>query len=395
MKNATLRYIFINITYFAVFCGIHAYASVYLISKGFTNTQIGILLATANILSVVLQPLIAGMIDKPGPLTNRNVCIVCTGIMLAGSLALYFIKSGFAAIFIIYALVYMIQMAYQPLIIAMNFEYTLAGAKIRFGLARGLGSLGFALTSIFFARLVEYTDITVIQLVDAGIMLIALVLLYFFKLPGTVSVAKEPRVGSDRRAHNNLFDFIRTYPKFMCLIVGIICFFFAHNAINDYLFQIILPIGGDETKMGYAIFIAAALELPTMACIGLLLKKISGGNLLRISGVFFLIKTFLLLTAVNMIGVYVSQACQIAAYALLIPAAAYYVNDVMEEFDKVKGQAFINVAVTLGGVFSNLICGRILDVHGPHTMLILALAVSGAGLAITWFSVEKKRSVQQ
>ena len=52
----TLRYSLINITYFAAFCTIHAYAAVYLLANGFSNTQVGILLAVANIVSAVFQP---------------------------------------------------------------------------------------------------------------------------------------------------------------------------------------------------------------------------------------------------------------------------------------------------------------------------------------------------
>ena len=47
----TFRYSLINVTYFAAFCTVHAYAAVYLLANGFTNTQVGILLALANIIS--------------------------------------------------------------------------------------------------------------------------------------------------------------------------------------------------------------------------------------------------------------------------------------------------------------------------------------------------------
>ena len=72
----TLRYILINVTYFAVYSGLHAYAAVFLADKGFSSTWIGITLALANILSVILQPLIAGIIDKQGKLTNRNTAMI-------------------------------------------------------------------------------------------------------------------------------------------------------------------------------------------------------------------------------------------------------------------------------------------------------------------------------
>ena len=98
----TVRYALINATYFAAFCGVHAYASVFLLHHGFTNTQIGILLAVANVLSVLIQPVIAGVIDKKGKLTNRNVSIFSTVSMMILSVLLFVIRTDKMAIFIIW-----------------------------------------------------------------------------------------------------------------------------------------------------------------------------------------------------------------------------------------------------------------------------------------------------
>jgi PPP family 3-phenylpropionic acid transporter len=171
-------------------------------------------------------------------------------------------------------------------------------------------------------------------------------------------------------------------------VLAAVCFFFAHNAINDYMIQIITPLGGTEAQMGIAVSCAAFLELPTMALIDKIIKKISVKNLLLISGVAFLIKTLLMLIAPNMIVVYISQAMQMFAYAVFIPAGAYFVNQTMERLDQVKGQAYINVSITLGGVFSSLVCGRLLDIKGPHFMLIVSFAVTTVGLIIAFLALK-------
>ena len=112
------------------------------------------------------------------------------------------------------------------------------------------------------------------------------------------------------------------------------------------------------------------------------MKKLSVKNLLLISGIAFFIKHLLMLIAPNMVVVYISQAMQMFAYAIFIPAGAYFVNQTMARLDQVKGQAYINCSITLGGVFSSLICGRLLDVKGPHFMLIVSVIVTLAGLVI-------------
>lgn len=381
----TLRYIIINATYFAVYSGIHAYASVFLLEKGFSNTLIGITLALANILSVIFQPFVAGLIDKQGKLTNRNVSMASTALLLIGSVLLLLIKSGIVVIFIIFALIYMVQMVYQPIITAMYFEYEAAGCHIYYGLARGLGSCGFAVVSVFTGMAIGRFGVNILMILDIIFLTVALIVLYFFKKP---EVPSQTSSSANEVAHNNLLVFTKTYPAFMLFVLAGVCFFFAHNAINDYMIQIITPLGGTEASMGTAVFIAALLELPTMALIDKIMKKITVKNLLLISATAFLIKTLLMLVAPNMTVVYISQAMQMFAYAVFIPAGAYFVNQTMARLDQVKGQAYINCSITLGGVFSSLICGRLLDIKGPHFMLIVSLAVTTAGLVIAFVALK-------
>ena len=393
MKLSTFRYAVINISYFACFCCIHAYAAVFLLDAGFSNTLIGINLALANILSVVLQPIVAGLIDKKGRLTNRNAALFCTLSMIIGSLLLLFVKGNIAFVFVIYLIIYMIQMLYQPLLIALNFEYAKAGVKIYFGLARGLGSAGFAVTSAFIGGIVEARGVNVLMIASVIALAVSAVFLYFFKKPvGSLEgPAEDPSDTSlsSLGPNNNIFDFIKVYPKFTVFVLGAVLLFFGHNAINDFFIQIITPLGGNETTMGYAIFLAALLELPTMAAIGLLMKKISCGMLLRIAGVFFLLKIIIITVASSMTGVYISEALQMCAYAVFIPASAYYVDEVMKPSDAVKGQAFVNCSITLGGVFSNLICGSVLDRKTPVAMLTIGAVVTLIGAVVVAFSVEK------
>lgn len=61
--------------------------------------------------------------------------------------------------------------------------------------------------------------------------------------------------------------------------------------------------------------------------------------IVKISGVAFFIKILILVFAVNMSHMYLSQSFQLFAYAVFIPAGAYYVSQTMKEIDQIKGQA--------------------------------------------------------
>ncbi len=392
----TFRYTLINMTYFVAFCTIHALAAVYLLAHGFSNTEVGILLAIANIVSAICQPYFAGIIDKPGPLTNRRFIIISVLIILAGS-AILMLGVSKAVIFVIYALIYMVQFAYQPVMTALCFEYQKAGCDIYYGLARGLGSASFAVTSAFIGSAVEKQGVNILLIVNIVSMILSAIVVFTFKKPEGIAVKTEDETevkDTQAVAHNNIADFARTYPAFSLFLIGTICFFFAHNMINDFMIQIIRSLGGGETQLGYANFLQAILELPVMAVIGFFLKKISSDKMLVFSGMAFFVKILILIFATNMAMMYLSQSCQLFAYAVFIPAAAYYVSSTMNELDQVKGQAFVTSAITIGGVFSNLISGVILDHMGIKTMLITGTAVCFVGVVIAVYAMNKLPSVR-
>lgn len=387
----TIRYTLINVTYFVAFCTIHALAAVYLLDKGFTNTEVGILLAVSNILSAIIQPVVAGIIDKPGPLTNRRFILISVIIIVAGSLLLMVSGDKKLLVFIIYTIIYMVQFTYMPVMTALCFEYQNAGCNIYYGLARGLGSASFAVTSAFVGRAVEKLGVGILLIINVVSMLVSAIVIFTFKKPEGEIKSSEKISGNEKTSKNGLLDFIRSYPAFMLFLVGTIAFYFAHNMINDFMIQIIRSLGGGEKELGYSNFLQAILELPVMALIGFVLKKISADKLLVFSGVAFFIKILILVFASNMAGMYLSQSFQLFAYAVFIPAAAVYVSENMSETDQVKGQAFVTSAITIGGVFSNLISGAILDNLGIKQMLITGTVVAAAGVIIAFVAFPPKK----
>ena len=391
----TVRYALLNVAYFAAFCTIHAYAAVFLLDRGFTNTQVGVLLAIANVISAVIQPVIAGIIDRGGWLSNKRFILISVLTIMAGSLLLMIPGLVMAAVFIIYVIIYMIQFAYQPVMTALCFEYQKQGCDIWYGLARGLGSAGFAVTAAFIGGAVERNGVFILLVVNVIAMAVSAAAVLMFKRPVNSGILRASDREGSTDSHGGFIVFFRNYPAFAVFLIAVICFFFAHNMINDFMISIIRELGGGEKELGYANFLQAILELPVMAGIGVILKRISSKNLLLISGTAFFVKILILLFSVNMAGLFLSQSIQLFAYAVFIPASAYYVSSTMRDSDQVKGQAFITSAITIGGVFSNLVSGAVLDHFGVHTMLLCGSIVCLAGVIAGFFAMLKLPGVSQ
>lgn len=394
----TLRYTIINVLYFAAFCTIHAYATVFLLDRGFTNTMVGVALAVSNILAVLGQPLVAGMIDKSERITNRKVLLCSVLIILTGVLLLMAVGNNIPLVFALYVIIYTVQFISMSIMIAMSFEYQARGCEHNFGLARGLGSAGFAVTSAITGRIMAQRGPGINLYITAVVMILMFVAVFTFrrrgdttdapvKLGGEIDGGVKPNSGEE--PINNFFDFIRTYPTFMLFLLGAALCFFSHNMLNDYLILIIRNLGGGETELGYASFLQAILELPVMAVMAGLLKKINVKAILIFSAVAFFLKVVIMYFATGLGGMYLSQSFQLFAYAVFIPATAFYSDRIMREKDKVKGQAYVNCAITLGGVFSSLICGKILDVNGVSYMLFIGMIVAFVGAVISALALVK------
>lgn len=383
----TIFYSLINITYFMAFCTIHAFAAVYLLDRGFTNIIVGVLLAVANVASALLQPIVASLIDKYTHITNRGVSMASALIMALGAALLLLFDSNMVVVFIIFTIIYMTQFTYMPVLTALSFEYQQQGMNIFYGLARGLGSAGFAVTSMFMGSLVENYGVDKLLITTIIAMLVHIILLFFFK-PAS-SANSEEKSENAEASSLSIIEFFKTYPVFLILLLATTLLFFTHNMLNDYLIQIIRNIGGTETGLGYATFLAAILELPTMAVVSAISKKVNMKKLLILAGVFFTIKSLIMLFAVNMVLVYISQSMQMFAYAVFIPSSAYYVSEYIRSEDQVKGQALITSCFTLSGVFSSLICGAILDTKGVRFMLICGVIVSILGTLCIIYAMNK------
>ena len=84
----------------------------------------------------------------------------------------------------------------------------------------------------------------------------------------------------------------------------------------------------------------------------------------------------------------ITQLFQGLAFALYIPASTYYVNQLMQKPDYVKGQAFNIGAVTLGSVVGSFIGGWLLDHAGVPEMLSAGIVAAFIGCLLLFYSVK-------
>lgn len=383
-KNLTFSYALIQGFFWMNFVGVLGFASVYLLDMGMTNTQIGLLIAAAGMISAVLQPVIASYADSPAsPPLKRMVLILCIAAFSMAFLLL--VTSGYSLLLtgLFYGGSITILQILTPLINSLGMESLNQGKTLNFGVARGIGSVAYAIAAYVLggiAASLGAVSIPVAIMLVFGALMISLLFFPFQKPKAEGEKASTENGGS-------FPSFIKRYKRFCAALCGCICLYISHILINSFTFQIVERKGGGSQEMGFAMALASILELPVMFLFGFMVKKVRADVWFRISGIFFMLKTLGTLLAQNIRSFYFVQVFQRFGWALITVSSVYYVNSVMEEQDAIKGQAYMTMTYTLGSVLGALIGGALIDRAGVDAMLAFAAAAAFLGMAIVLAAV--------
>lgn len=382
-RKLMIQYCILQGSYWASFCVIYAFATVFLLSRGFESSMIGVIIAAGNILGVVLQPMVASIADRSEKISLHKLTAMLSVIMILLLVLLYFVPNGLLAVAVLFLLTDTFLQVIQPLINSVSVYYVNQGVSVDFGSARGIGSLSYAAASYILGIVVEKFGTRSILM--AGI-LVALVLLVTVLSMPVLSSSAASRLGEKEPEQNDagLIIFAGRYKNFMLTLAGITLLFTFHNMNNAYLIKVIENVGGTSADMGRMLSIAAVTELPVMFLFSRISKHFKSSTLLMVSSAFFAIRAAGFMLAGNVMTMYLAAMLQIGSFALYIPSSVYYVNETMLDQDKFKGQAVMTATNTLGGVFGSLFGGFLIDNAGVGAMNTVCFAMAAAGAVLVF-----------
>lgn len=387
MKNYTGIYGSLSTFYWMGFCAVMAFASLYLLEVGVSNTGIGILIALGGIASGFLQPVVAGYADQKGPVSIKILTAICGFLLVVCGGALLFTANSMVCSLVLYWFAVMLIQVMQPLVNALGMATVNSGKVMNLGVARAMGSSGYAILAygmgILAAKMGAY-------MIPIGILCsfgaVTLLVLVYPVERGNVC---EKASGAVRQSATGL-AFINRYQNFMVTIAGLSLIYMGHALINTFTLQIMESKGGGSAEMGIATFVSATVELIIMLLFVKAEKMVGLKRLIQISGLAFTVKIVASLFCTSAIQFYGVQTLQFFGWGIMAVGIIYYVNQIMEPMDVVKGQAYATLAYTMGSVLSSFMGGFLIDWFGIGVMLTVGAVLSGIGSVIIWITVEKE-----
>lgn len=384
--SLTARYTVHQVTYWASAAGVVSFATAFLLGKGFAPAMVGTLLAVGNLLSCAAQPVLANFADRVGGNVLKwmtaaltGVCVLCFGCvqLLALPMAL------FGAVYLLGVFAFDVM---NPLMNAVNVAYSENGYRINYGLSRGLGSFGYSVAALVIGELMASRGLD--WMIWVSLALLVGNVLVVLGYPTLHSLSREREETAAECC--TVWQFFGKYRWYCLSLVGVMLLAMFHAMTENYLIEVVTPLGGDSGSVGVALFIATFVEMVVLLFFEGVRKHMKDTLLLKLAGLSFLLKAVLLLFAPSVTAIYLIQLLQATSYTFLSPTQMYYAHSRISMADMVKGQAFITASYTLGCAAGNFAGGQLLQHFNVGAMLLGGVVMAALGTAVLWLTVEKR-----
>ncbi len=398
-RKANLAYTLVNILYYGIYGFIFLFLSPYMLDNGFNNSEIGMMMAAGFIVAVFLQQIIANFADNSKNVTVSEILAAGFLLIIAINVILLFLSGRNALICILYCAQIITIMSVQPCLNAMNFQLQNYQYKMNYGIARSTGSLSYAVISAIIGQVIGSFGNSLLQygVIVLGTCLILLLAAMDLKLRKKEKLLREISETSGEADSENAsggteekvtyLQFIRRYSPFLIFVLGCTLLFYSYATLNNYLYQVMQPLGATSADYGNIQGFKAGVELFPMILSLTLVMKFGIRKLVVLSSFCFFVKSLLTLLAGSITQIWIATAFQMISYGLFAPIAVYYVAELFDKHDAVKGQSLITMAYAIGCVISSLAGGLILNSFGAKVLLTVSTTASLIGAVITVLSL--------
>ena len=403
-KLLNIKYGCIHGTYWMYYGVAGSFASAFLLARGYSNAEIGIILAVGNILAVFLQPLIADLADRSKKLSLIGVTQLSAVLLMVLTGLLFVMKQKSAALWVVYMFIMAWMTTLQPLFNSLAFKLEETGVHINFGACRSVGSLAYAVLCAFLGTLVEAKGVGVLPLSGEIVLLMLLASLWvtktqFDRMVGektgkqAVSVLGEcghvPAADAEEAEEINLALFVKRNKLFVVLNLAVIGVFFSNSILNNFMLQVVEGVGGTSEDMGRILSVMAFLEIPALFFFDKIKERFSCQLILKFAAICFTLKVLLIYLAESVTMIYVAHLLQTLSFGLFLPAMVSFIGEVMAKGEAVKGQALYTVMTTASSMLASVLGGIMLDVSGPGFMLLVSTIVTGLGALVLVLIVDR------
>ena len=357
IESAWLRFTVLQFVYWFVMA-IGNYQTVYLQSRGYTATTIGLINAVLSAVTIMATP-VWGMISD----RIRSIRRVFLLTLIVGSVLFAFIPAIIglpvlsAPLMLVYlSLVYFFRNPANAMMDNWLVRYS-NQKGVDYGSIRSFGSLGYAICGVLIAGAVSSFETAWTFPVCSAMM--ALVVAMSLRTDDAKPVA--PATGAPAREAFNPLTLFKNY-YFTTFLAFSLLLYIVINSAAAFLPYLLEEVGVSSSRYGVITAYMATLEIPMLLAARPLRRRAPLYALCIASGFSYAAACLLLGTCAHSLGMIVAiETLSGVGSGLLIASAANYIYTLTPENLKATGQSIYVAVTALSGIAGNLIGGAVVD----------------------------------
>ena len=383
VRKLNILYSIVQAMYFAAFSAFCGFQTLFILERGFTGSETGMLASVRCLAGIIAQPILGAWLDRHPQIRLKKVLTVMLLISVALNTLFYATRPSLLLTTLIIFLLGALDLNLYPLIDSLGLQFINAGVSINYAVSRGAGSLAYAVACAVMGVISTALGAQSIILCHTVLLLGAILSINLFPDPPAQTAAERKHTAS-----HSIPEILRRNPAFTLMLPAVFFSVGAVLPVAGFLINVLEPLGGNDTDFGFALFIMGVAELPSAFLYPKLQQRFGSQKVMALAVAGMAVKPLLFLLCPSVSLLLAAQMIQMLGYGIFTPAAVYYANDSVPDSDRVQGQAIMMTASNgLGGMAGHAIAGVALDLGGPNAMLGVFFVMGCLGMCFALLSL--------
>ena len=374
-KKLNLDHIMLQAVYYVTIAAVLGFGTFTMLSRGYTSFQVGLLIAVANLLSMLMNFGISSILDRSGRINVFQMSLLLSVVLLAGYLINHLSEEPSILLSVAYVMDFALIAAMTPLFDQMSTTFIKNGFNINFGTARAFGSLSYAVSCLIFGNLTEKYSYKGVTTVSIGFQIVLILILYMTARHFGRTAVSSDEVSSKEKA--DYLSFVTSHPSYVLACFGYAGLMGSFALLmENFLLPIVTAVGGSTVDTGNIQALKGFVEIPVMFGFVWLERKMKLNDIFLVTVISFIIKNLIMTMTRSVAPIYYSQVLQCTTFALIVPAFISYVNKTVRKTEIARAFALQAMVSTAVQMLMNALGGHIIDSLGIRALCIMATAVS-------------------
>ncbi|UUZ93875.1 MFS transporter [Paenibacillus sp. P25] len=346
----------LNMTYYATTGILNPFLPIYFEGRGYTSSQIGLLMMIGPFVTIFAQPFWGYLSDRYH--TLKLIIFGLWTMTLISSVGI-FQTAGLPLSFLFMLLLYFFMLSSVPLLDTMTIR-TARQAGIGYGSVRAFGSMGYTLLAMLSGPLLTALG---------GMHNIPYLYWSVWSLPMLLLLLLKDTKGSGARVSIRAFGSLLGNKRFLWFLFLVFLLITPHR-MNDVLLVLYMKdVGASDSMIGWAWALVAASEIPTFALFGRFMQRFHELALLGIVAVLYTIRWSLYGWITDPAPLMLLQASHCITFAVFWIVSVQYVVRIVPESLQSTGQSMLSmVFLGLAGITGGYAGGWLKDHFGGPSM---------------------------